>query len=336
MYLFISRFNDDIPSARSRVYLINEYINKKFQVKTTKLIFWDKKFIGLNPINFLYFFYKKIYFLFYLIQHAKKYKLIIFHCYFPNFFEKKILKFYNLPIILDIVDDYYALKKKKLNNLSCAITNNENLMKILKDKNIITYKINDPFLKQKKIKPKKKVKIIGWTGSKTTFTYLKILLPEIFKIMNKNKNLLFYIIGAKQKIFIPKNLKTRIFFYKFNKNYEKLSKIDVGFNYINSDEQSLSKNPYKTFEYFKYGIVQIAVKRGELVSNIKDGHNGYLFEKKEKIASIFEKLISTKNNFQKMSDNCINDFNRICAIEVLGEDFYRIFKKYENKKTNLQ
>jgi glycosyltransferase involved in cell wall biosynthesis len=114
---------------------------------------------------------------------------------------------------------------------------------------------------------------IGWTGSHTTLKYLELVREPLQKMLNKHDLTLIIICNHK-----PQWKLTGMEFIPWDKTkeWQDLSRIQIGLMPLPEDPWTLGKGGFKILEYFALGIPALASPVGINRQLIEHGKNGFL------------------------------------------------------------
>jgi len=294
---------------------------KKNNIFLKKIYLTDNFFFKLIKSNnfFFIFYFIYLYFLFFIkiILNLKYHNFIIFrNCTIvgPPIIEI-FLKILKKNIIFDFDDAIYLgsenndflksivrcdWKIKILIKISdLVIVGNNYLKKYAKKYNSNVHVIPTTI----EIKPINKkfnrILTVGWSGSPSTFFYIKKYF-NLLKNLQKKYKFKILIIGSNHKeyknniLFVPWNLKTEKFF---------LQKIDIGLMPLTNSKWSKGKCGLKILQYFSLGIPSIASPIGVNSEIIQNGKNGYLANNFKEWKLCLIKLLKNKKNLKKFSNN---------------------------------
>src|SRR3989338_2138244 len=116
--------------------------------------------------------------------------------------------------------------------------------------------------------------IIGWMGSITTLSFLKMLENVFIGLSGKFNNIKFIIIGGYFSIDGLSNIVSKE--WVLNREIEDLKTFDIGIMPMHEDEWTLGKCGFKAILYMSMGIPCVCSPVGVNKEIITDGLNGFL------------------------------------------------------------
>ena len=321
---FFTKYSHYSPSYRIRFLAYKHYLENNFYSVYTKELF-DEKFyknkIFKNKINIfllIYFYIRRIYFLFFL----QKPFIAIIHIEvlpFIPFLGEFILRLRKVPFIIDIDDAVYfrfentnkifsKLYKNKFKNMakiSDAVfagnkfhinffDNYSNNIKYFPT--VIDCKNNDLYLNYKK---HDRFTLV-WIGTPSTSIYLKKLIT-VFNKLNILHNIDIKIIGA--NIDNISNLNSINLDWDEKTELYEITKCHIGIMPLNNTKWELGKCGYKILQYMSLKLPVIASPVGVNKEIIQNNYNGLLASSTN---DWYNKILYLKQNpelMEKFSEN---------------------------------
>jgi len=317
--LFIVPYSTEGASNRFRVEQYLPYLDKEgikydirpFVSSRFYKILYLKKQRARKIIYFIQSFFNRIL----DIIRLHRYDLVFIHreaCPFgPPIFEWMIYKF-KKPIIYDFDDAiflqnynlanrfYKFLKfpsktKKIIKMASMVIVPNIFLKEYTCKFNKHVYVIPTPIDTDKfKIAEKSSNKLtIGWVGSFTTASYLKVVF-NVMQQLSKKYDFVLKIFGAGEILSIP-GVKIENHDWHLEEEVSYFQSIDIGIYPLIDILWARGKAGFKAIQYMSVGVPVVASSVGMVKDFIKDGVNGYLARTEEEWIEKISKLIEDSN-----------------------------------------
>lgn len=242
--------------------------------------------------------------------------------FLPSFFRHMLNK------ILIIFGDWF------LNNQTAAVVSFPTIAEIMKKNNIKPNFEFAPIGITSIFKPDDKVHerfsdkiVLGYVGRVSVEKGLKVLLDVFRDLKKKYENLFLLIVGdgPDRNIFEKqKDVEVTGFI-----DYEKVPGFfdDMDFFVLPSYTEA---NSLSTLEAMKSGVCCITRDVGAIKDYIKNGENGFLFQKDSELENILEKLIEDKKLRKNIGDNAYESVKKF-TWENTSDSLIRIFEKYQKK-----
>jgi len=317
--LFIVPYSTEGASNRFRVEQYLPYLDKEgieydirpFVSSRFYKILYSKKQRAKKIIYFIQSFFNRIL----DVIRLRRYDLVFIHreaCPFgPPIFEWLIYKF-KKPIIYDF-DDAIFLQNYNLANrfyrflkfpsktkeiikmASMVIVPNVFLKEYTGKFNEHVYIIPTPIDTDKfKIAAKSPNKlVIGWVGSFTTASYLKVVFNAMQQL-SKKYDFVLKVFGAGEIISIP-GVKIENHDWHLKEEVEYFQSIDIGIYPLIDTLWARGKAGFKAIQYMAVGVPVVASSVGMVKDFIEDGVNGYLVKTEEEWVEKISKLIEDSN-----------------------------------------
>ncbi|MCX7861608.1 MAG: glycosyltransferase family 4 protein [Bacteroidales bacterium] len=120
--------------------------------------------------------------------------------------------------------------------------------------------------------------IIGWSGSHSTSSYLKILEPVFNNLLEKQLNFKVLVIGDKNFSFENANIPLEAKEWNLTDEVKELSRFDIGVYPLPDEPWVYGKSGLKALQYMAIGIPTIATAIGANFRIIEHGVNGFLIK----------------------------------------------------------
>ncbi len=164
--------------------------------------------------------------------------------------------------------------------------------------------------------------IIGWTGSRTTLRYLKIIEPVLQKL-EEHYAFDFHVISDKPAELKLKSLKN----IKFNKATEvqDLSKLHIGLMPLKNNQWTEGKCGFKAIQYSALGIAAVVSPYGVNTKIVLDQKTGFLAESQDQWFKAIEKLIKDQALRKQMGEQGIAHVARYYSKKSIQTKFFSLF-----------
>ena len=163
---------------------------------------------------------------------------------------------------------------------------------------------------------------IGWTGTHTTLSYLKELIPVIQDLEQKY-DFTFTVISNHEPDFFFNSLR----YVKWNKEteIEDLSKIQIGVMPLTDNEWAKGKCGFKALQYMALRIPSIVSPVGVNNIIIDNEKNGYLCGTPTEWINCLEKLISSKELRNQVGIKGQETIKKHFSVEAQSDNFLKLF-----------
>ena len=322
--LFLTKYNTKGASSRLRFFQFFEVLeNKKIDIRYSPL-FSNSYLTNLynNKVSYfqvVWFYLKR----FFLLFSAYKYdKLIIEKELFPYMpsFAEKILYLCGIKYIVDFDDAIFHnydlnknsiikfLLKKKINSVMKhsyhVIAGNTYLAKKAEESGAKNISVIPTVIDIKRYNvnhTKKSSKIIiGWTGSPSTFKYIKNIASVLEQLVIKY-GVQINIIGANQDLGFKQNVS--FINWSEKSEVENIMNFDIGIMPLTNTPWELGKCSYKLIQYMGVSKPVVASPIGMNIEVVKEGVNGFLAKTDEEWFAKLENLILDKNMREELGYN---------------------------------
>ncbi len=272
---------------------VSSFVSKKFWKILYQKGYWSKKIIYT-----LQGYAQRFYDLFRL----HRYHIIYIHLWvtplgLPLF--EHFVKLLSKKIIYDIDDMVFLGHSSEANRTFKALKGTKKMIYLMKNANhVITCTPTlDEFVKQfnsnttdisstintKTYKPKKEYNlhnpiIIGWSGSHSTSSYLKILEPVFLELIQKGYFIQIHVIGDRNFGFENKKIPVKSIDWNLDTEVADLSEFDIGVYPLPFEPWVYGKSGLKALQYMALGIPTVATAVGANYRIIESGKNGFLIE----------------------------------------------------------
>ena len=316
-----------------------------------------ESFINVETYAYLYkrgFFLKKIMSLlrgyvkrFLLIKKLKNYDIVYIFMwvtpYFGNYFERAYIN-YSKKTIFDMEDNVLVTTNNPINKMSNLFKNNKKIIYLLNNvDHIIT---STPVLKKKveEINLKKNVTYIcasieidryiknkkddnliriGWTGTFSSISFLKLIEDVIIKI-SKIRQIEFVII-CNSYYKIPE-VKNKFIYWNKKNEINDLSDIDIGVYPLSlNNDWVIGKSGLKCLQYMAMGIPSVSTNVGNIKNIVEDGVDGYLVKNKDEWYEKLIQLIDNSKIRKKMGSMARKKVETEYSVKVLNKKYLKIF-----------
>lgn len=236
----------------------------------------------------------------------------------PPFFEY-LCKFFNKPIIYDIDDIVFLPNYSAANRLVRFFDNPKKIFKIFRissqiivvttylrdcamqfNKNVVIIPptINTDKYLVKNYDHKVRRICVGWSGSKTTSVYLR-LLEGVLKQLSEKYEIKIKVIGD-AAFKIPGLLNISASDWRLDSEVSDLQEIDIGLYPLPKTEWVLGKGGLKALQYMGIGIPVVCSRIGACTEFIKDEENGFLVDSQEEWLEKISQLIENHDLRKKI------------------------------------
>jgi glycosyltransferase involved in cell wall biosynthesis len=170
--------------------------------------------------------------------------------------------------------------------------------------------------------------IIGWSGSHSTSTYLKILEPVFEKLLDYGINFKILIIGNKDFCFNNKTIPYEAIEWNLHTEVEDLKKIDIGVYPLPNESWVFGKSGLKALQYMALGIPTIATAIGANYRIIKHGENGFLIKDNnvEEWVKTLLQLINDKSLREKIGKKGIETVEKNFSVKANAVKYISVLK----------
>jgi glycosyltransferase involved in cell wall biosynthesis len=197
--------------------------------------------------------------------------------------------------------------------------------KFNKNINIIPTSINTDYYTPGDSASKRKEIVIGWIGSRTTISYLSVVLEALQRVAKKYDIVLKIIANA--TIDLP--VKTEFKRWSLSDEREDLRSIDIGVMPLPDNEWTRAKCGYKIIQYMAVGKPVIASPVGVNNQIITDGENGFLAkdpkEWENKISALIEKVALRETLGQRGRQTVVENY----SIQVNAPKMLSIMNRFK-------
>jgi len=135
--------------------------------------------------------------------------------------------------------------------------------------------------------------VIGWVGSFTTASYLKVVFNAMQQL-SKKYDFVLKVFGAGEIISIP-GVKIENHDWHLKEEVEYFQSIDIGIYPLIDTLWARGKAGFKAIQYMAVGVPVVASSVGMVKDFIEDGVNGYLVKTEEEWVEKISKLIEDSN-----------------------------------------
>jgi len=348
--LFIVPYSTEGASNRFRVEQYLPYLDKEgieydirpFVSSRFYKILYSKKQRTKKVIYFIQAFFNRII----DVIRLRRYDLVFIHretCPFgPPIFEWLICKF-KKPIIYDFDDaiflhnynlanKFYRFlkfpsKTKEIIKMSSRVIVPNIFLKEYAGKfNKHIYIIPTPIDTDKfKIAEKSFNKLaIGWVGSFTTASYLKVVFNAMQQL-SKKYDFVLKIFGAGEIISIP-GVKIENYDWHLEEEAGYFQSMDIGIYPLIDILWARGKAGFKAIQYMAVGVPVVASSVGMVKDFIKDGVNGYLAITEEEWIEKISKLIEDSNLRRNIGLEGRKTVEERFSVKVNAPEYLRVIK----------
>lgn len=268
----------------------------------------------------------------------------------PPVFEY-LVKFLNKPITYDIDDIVFLPNYSPANRFLRYIDNPKKTLDIFKISNHIIVVTN--YLKTCALKYNKNVTMfpptidtdkyyvkqdyhknsqlcIGWSGSRTTSAYLK-LLESVLKIISKKYPVKIKVIGdADFKIEGLSNLCSQE--WRLQSEVEDMQEIDIGLYPLPNTEWVLGKGGLKALQYMGLGIPVVCSDVGACKEFIRNNVNGFLVDSPEEWIDKISLLIESADLRKRIGLAGRKTVEDGFSVKANAPKFLKIIESANNKR----
>ena len=179
-------------------------------------------------------------------------------------------------------------------------------------------------LHQKTEKVSGLIKTIGWTGSHSTSSYLKQIVPALEEL-SQDHDFIFKVISnikpdfeIPNLLFVPWSLENEI---------RELQSFDVGVMPLPDNDWSKGKCAFKALQYMSLGIPSILSPVGMNADLVNHGENGFMASTKDEWVSCLKILLDDENLAKKIGDQGENTIKDKFTVERNIEKYRNLFSK---------
>lgn len=163
--------------------------------------------------------------------------------------------------------------------------------------------------------------IVGWTGTKSNFIYLRSIEEYIVKFLNEKENAYLLIISDGKYLTENKNANKKIINIKWDIRTEAsyIKEFDIGIMPLIKDDWSKGKAAFKLIYYMKYSIATIATNWGYQTEFIESNQNGILVDNNEEWYTELNNLYANQDFKRKISINGSETYEKQFSKEIIYE-----------------
>jgi len=167
--------------------------------------------------------------------------------------------------------------------------------------------------------------IIGWIGSLTTVSYLKMLKNVFIDLTKQYSNVRFHIIGGNFSIDSISNIYCKT--WSIEEEIEDLKKIDIGIMSMPDNLWTKGKCGFKAIMYMSMGIPTVCSPVGVNNEIIDDGSNGFLANNNKEWTEKLSMLIESPSLRKKIGDQGRKTIEEKYSLKVNAPKFLKILKE---------
>ena len=164
---------------------------------------------------------------------------------------------------------------------------------------------------------------IGWTGTHTTLSYLKELIP-VLEELEQQHNFTFTVISNQAPDFNFKSL--RYIQWSKETEIEDLSQFQIGVMPLTENDWAKGKCGFKALQYMALKIPSIVSPVGVNTSIIEDKKNGYLCNSPEEWKKQLEELILSKELRIRIGENGQETVKNQFSVAAQRSNFINLFE----------
>ncbi len=324
--------------------IVSSFVSPKFWNILYKKGYWLKK-LWFTFLGYL----TRIYDLFRL----KKYDIVYIHLWVtpfgPPFFEwlyRKLAK----KIVYDIDDMIFLGHVSRANKRFKLLKGKKKMIRLMKDadhvitctpsldefvRNFnanttdISSTINTDIYLPKSDYNLSEPVIIGWSGSHSTSTYLKLLEPVFEKLLQTQLNFKVLVVGDKNFSFSNTNIPVEAIEWNLANEVSDLQKFDIGVYPLPDEPWVYGKSGLKALQYMALGIPTIATAIGANFRIIEHEVDGFLVEdnRVEEWVNIIKRLVNDKNLRIQVGKNAREKVLKEFSVKANAEKYLNVLKK---------
>lgn len=166
--------------------------------------------------------------------------------------------------------------------------------------------------------------VIGWIGSLTTVSYLKMLKNVFIDLTQKYSNVRFHIIGGNFSIDSISNIYCKT--WSIEEEVEDLKKIDIGIMPMPDNLWTKGKCGFKAIMYMSMGIPTVCSPVGVNNEIIDDGENGFLARSDQEWLEKLSILIESPFLRKKLGEQGRKIIEERYSLKVNAHKFLKILK----------
>ena len=283
------------------------------------------------------------------VSNAKNYDIVFIQreAFFLGtaFFEKKIAQS-NTKLIFDFDDSIWLSnvsegnkrlewlkgygKIKKIISLADVVIAGNNYLKQYAanyNQNVIVIPTTiDTDYHVPKLPEEKKSICIGWTGSPTTISHFRLIIPVLQNLKNKYGNKIYFkVIGDKH--YQEKSLSIQGIEWKRESEIEDLHEFDIGIMPLVDDEWAKGKCGLKGLQYMALEIPTVMSAVGVNTEIIEEGKNGYLAANKNEWIEKLSLLIENEDLRSKLGKEARKTIENKYSVNSQKENYLNVFKE---------
>ncbi|MFH1478576.1 MAG: glycosyltransferase family 4 protein [Candidatus Omnitrophota bacterium] len=168
---------------------------------------------------------------------------------------------------------------------------------------------------------------IGWVGSPTTASYLRLVF-KVMRELSKAYDFVLKIVGAGEEISIP-GVKVINYSWELERELQDFQSIDIGIYPLPDIPWTKGKAAFKAIQYMSAGIPVVASSVGMTKEIIQHEVNGFLADSDEEWIRAISSLIEDPGLRQRIGINGRKTIEEKYSLEVNFEKFLNIIKEFK-------
>ncbi len=267
---------------------------------------------------------------------AGRWEVIFVHRVFLSPIERRIVSFRKIPVIFDF-DDAIFLQDARSRAATLAMirlakhvtVSAPGLEAFTRRENpactVITTPADTAMFFPAEPGPVKETVTIGWTGSPSTFPYLKKLFPVLKSVAIQCPEVRFLFVGTGTTDSPVPGL-TRNVSWSEAGEPELLRQMDIGIMPLPDDEWTRFKGGYKLFLYFSTGIPAVASPVGINREVILPGETGYLADTDKDWQDALIRLIRDPEERKTLGKNALSRAKALYSLDACTQQVITILE----------
>jgi len=167
---------------------------------------------------------------------------------------------------------------------------------------------------------------IGWIGSRSTASYLKIVEPALRRLAAAypGKARFLFVGCPEHTVDVPGATSVS---FSLERELQDLHSIDIGLMPLPNSEWARGKCAFKAIQYMASGAVTVASPVGANSDLIKDGVNGLLATSEEQWFSAIERLIFDSQLRQRLATAARHTIEAEYSLQLWGPRMVALFNR---------
>jgi glycosyltransferase involved in cell wall biosynthesis len=176
---------------------------------------------------------------------------------------------------------------------------------------------------------------IGWMGSRTTASYLRVVEPALKRLSSKHGDRIqFRFYGDPQyKVDLP-NCEALPF--RLAAEVEDLQRLDIGLMPLPDNSWTRGKCAFKAIQYMASGVAAVASPVGITSDLIQDNVDGFLASSEDEWFNVIDRLVLDTALRERITCEARRTIETSYSLEVWGPRFAALFAQLGEKQSVLQ